>query len=94
VVGFVWTAAPNWHARLHAPQCALLFAKSTSQPSHGSMSQLWRSVSQAGTQAPFVQVFEVVPAGVAQTRPHIPQFISSVCMLTQTPPQNVWPVGH
>jgi hypothetical protein len=53
------------------------------------MSQLPRRVSHTGTQAPFVQVFEGVPAGVSHVRPHTPQFISSVCMFTQTPPQNV-----
>jgi hypothetical protein len=71
-----------------------LLAKFVSQPSQGSMSQLARSVSQPGTHAPLVQTFVSVPAGVSQLRPHIPQFASSVCMLTQTPPQNVWPVGH
>jgi hypothetical protein len=71
-----------------------LFAKFTSQPSHGSMSQVARNVSHVGTQTPLVQVFAVVPVGVSQIRPQTPQFCSSVCMFTQTELQNVCPDGH
>ena len=58
------------------------------------MSQLARSVPHIGTHAPAMQVFVVVPAGVWQVRPHIPQFTGSVCMLTHTPPQKDCPAGH
>src|SRR5262245_22561404 len=78
---------PVWHARPQAPHSALLLAKFTSQPSHGSMSQLARSVSQTGTHAPALHVFDSVPAGVWHARPHVPQFMPSVCKLTQTPLQ-------
>jgi hypothetical protein len=55
---------PVWHARLHAPQFALLLARFSSQPSQGSMSQLARRVSHPGTHAPLMHEFVSVPAGV------------------------------
>jgi hypothetical protein len=58
------------------------------------MSQLARSASQPGMQTPPVHVLLVVPAGVSQTRPHVPQFASSVCRSTQIPPQGNRLPGH
>ena len=57
-------AAAVWQARPQAPQCALLLARFSSQPSHGSMSQLSRSVPQTGLHMPPEHVLVVVPVGV------------------------------
>src|SRR5262245_39130172 len=58
------------------------------------MSQLSRSAPHTGTQAPIMQVVEVVPVGLRHARPPMPQFMLSVCMLTETLPQKVCPMGH
>jgi hypothetical protein len=94
LAGFTCAAAPNWQARPQTPQLALLLARFSSQPSHGSPSQLSRSVPQTGWHTPLAQVFDVVPDGDWQARPHTPQLPSSFWRLTQRPLQNVCPWGH
>jgi hypothetical protein len=69
-----WQVVPPVHARLHAPQWALLLRRSISQPSPALLLQLPKLVLQAPTpQVPPRQPATAL-AGVEQTVPQVPQF--------------------
>jgi len=68
---------PAAQATPHAPQCAVAVRVSVSQPLSMFPSQLPMPVMHAMPQEPATQV-GVAPGAVGQTRPHIPQWFTSV----------------
>jgi hypothetical protein len=83
--------SPGAQAWPQAPQLAASLAVFTSQPVFGFLSQSAKPVRQAKPQAPPAQT-AVACAGVGQARSQLPQWLASVSVFTQEPPQRVWPV--
>jgi hypothetical protein len=72
------------HALLHAPQCAVLVPRLTSQPSVAVVLQSAKPMLHANAQAPSVQEL-VALARAGQAEPHAPQCSTLVRVLTSQP---------
>lgn len=73
------------HVRPHAPQCAAVVCVLTSQPSAGSMLQSAKPAAHnAMPHTPAVHP-AVAFAMLMQPRPHMPQFMTLVCVLVSQP---------
>jgi hypothetical protein len=81
------------HVRPQAPQCIGLVVRSCSQPLPALPSQSPRFAMHVLSQRPLTHV-PIAPPRPTQGRLQSPQFIGSVRVSTQRPPQRACPAGH
>jgi hypothetical protein len=78
-------------ARPQVPQLLLSALRLVSQPSTARPLQSANPVAQAPTAQEPLRQAEVAFGTAGQTWPQAPQFLGSVCVLTQLPLHRVWP---